>query len=1021
MDCIFAFGPFRLSPARRSLLKDDKLVRLGGRALDILIELVTHYGQTLSKDDLMSRVWREVVVDEGSLRVHISALRRALGDDRAPHQYIVNISGRGYCFVAAVASAVAQGAVAAPCDEYRYDPPAALIRMIGRSDIVASLIADLPLRRLITVVGSGGIGKTRVALAVAEAVAPAYPDGVRFVDLSPVGDAQLVPSVVASALGVVDVANEPTAAIIAFLRDRHLLLVLDSCEHVLEETAALAERVLQHAPGAHILATSREPLKIHGEWLRRLPTLATPPVSSEISAQAALAFPAVELFVERAAAALGSFSLDNADAPVVAQICQKLDGIPLAIELVAGRAETFGIPGLAKMLEDGFELFAEGGGAMVARHRTMNDTLEWSYKWLSEAEREMLCRLSIFAGCFALAAVMVVVADVEIRPAVVAERLASLVSKSLVSAEALGADTAYRLLDTTRAYALEKLTESGALNVTASRHAVYYRKYLERAAGEALVVNVATAQRDLLANLRAALKWAFSKDGNTRIGAELVAVSSTFFYQMGLISECGEWTGRAVAALDETTRGGRLEIDLQIARGHLLVYATTSLDEALAVLRRVRELAGNLQEHERDWRILWAEIFVLSWEGDLRTALALARRQEAVTRASAGPSNRAMMDVMIGNLQRLLGDHANSRLRYEAVLGGSPASQGGELTRTDLGSYVNSIATLALIYWLQGSADQALATAKQAIDEARTVDNSSLTLSHALISSVTVLVWVGDLRAAADTVETIIAITERDLILRIGIYAKVWRARLSILNGEIDSGVSALRTFFEVANPDQSLKRTCVSSLAAGLARQGRVDEALATLDAVIAEIELHGGSMYLPEILRTKGDILAAADGRDVRAAEDCLLRSLGCARSQAALAFELQAAISLCRLWASQGRMHEARTLLEPIYQRFTEGFGTSDLMEARNLLARLREPACDMRWSDSRDRLPDHVHNQFGRGDDRGMIDGMRPGPGLHSLGHETLSLVDDHAILLRHQEPARTCLPKRPIDGDGDAGG
>jgi predicted ATPase/DNA-binding winged helix-turn-helix (wHTH) protein len=863
LDRTFAFGPFRLLPAQRTLLEGGKPVRIGGRALDILIELVTCAGEIISKDALITRVWQGVIVDEGSLRVHISALRRALGDDRAPHRYIVNVSGRGYFFAAQVTSSLAQSAVETPPDEYRYELPLALTRMIGRADIIASLIADLPRRRSITIVGPGGIGKTRVALAVAEATALSYANGARFVDLSPVGEPHLIHSVVASAVGVPNFSNNPTSDIIAFVRDKHLLLVLDSCEHVLGEVAALAERILQFAPGVHILATSREPLKVQGERLRRLPTLAAPPVSPYMSADTASTFPAVELFVERVTAVLNSFSMNDTDAPVITQICQKLDGIPLAIELVAGRAETFGIRGLARMLEDGFELFAEGGGATIARHRTMNDTLEWSYRWLSEGERAMLCRLGIFAGSFGIDAVGAVVADIETRAPAVAERLASLVSKSLVTAEAIGAEIAYRLLDTTRAYALEKLANSGDLKATSGRHALYYRNYLERRAiGEAVIVKEEAAQRDLLANLRAALQWAFSEDGNSRIGVELAVVSSTLFFQVGLASECADWTGRAIAALDDETRGKRLEIDLQSVRGRVLNFAAKSLDEVLVPFRRVRELARNLPEHDRGWNFLWADVFVLTWEGDLRTALAHAQKQAALTNTDAGPSTLAMIDIIVGNIQHLIGDQAGSRLRYEAVVGRSTEPKPGEFLRTDLGARVNALATLAQINWLDGYADQAIATAKQAVDEAKIYDNSPLSLSGARLWSVTVLVWVGDLRSAVETVESVLAITERYSIARMDLQAKVWRARLSILNGEIDSGVSALRTLWEAANPDQSLRRTYVSSLAIGLERQGRVYEALSALDTVIAEIELHGGSMYMPEILRAKGEILASVEG---------------------------------------------------------------------------------------------------------------------------------------------------------------
>jgi predicted ATPase/DNA-binding winged helix-turn-helix (wHTH) protein len=939
VDCTFAFGPFRLFPVRRTLLEDDKPVRLGSRALDLLVELVTHAGQIISKEELIARVWPEVFVDEGSLRVHISALRRALGDDRAQHRYILNIPNRGYSFIAEVASSAAEGTAYALSDEYQYDLPVALTRMIGRSDIVASLIADMPSRRFITIVGPGGIGKTRVAVAVAEAIAPSYLDGARFVDLSPVGDVQLVPSVVASALAVPNFSSEPASDIMAFVHDKHLLLVLDSCEHVLEEVAALAQRILQHAPGVHILATSREPLKIPGERVRRLPTLAAPPTSPEISAKTAQTFPAVELFVERVAAVMDSFSLNDVDAPVAAQICQKLDGIPLAIELVAGRAETFGIHGLARMLEDGFELFAEGGGVTIPRHRTMNDTLEWSYKWLSEAERAVLCRLGIFAGSFSLDAARAIVADVETRAPAVAERLASLVGKSLVTADAVGTDIAYRLLDTTRAYALERLAKSGALNATARRHAVYFRSYFEQMVRETTAIDVTIAQRNLVANLRAALKWAFSGNGDTRIGAKLAAASALFLIQVRLVSESSVWTGQAIAVLDDTMQGGRLEMELQSRYGFAVLYTAKSIDGALAALSRGRDIGHGLAEPHCDWMVLWGDIFLLTREGDLRTALAHALEHEALTKGMVGSTSLTLMDMMVGNLHHLLGDQVRARLRFRAVLERLHASQTGDRTRTDIETGPNALATLAKIYWLEGYADKALATAWQAIDDGRST-GSPLTHSSALLWAMPIFVWARDLDSAQKIVDSLIAVAERHALAWTGIQGRVWRAKLSILNGDIDAGVSVLRALAgpESAERDQSRKRVYVSALATGLARQGRADEALTTLDTVLAEIEGHGGSMYLPEILRTKGDILTSAGASNAPEAEVCLRQSLECARRQSALAFELQAALSLGRLWAAQGKTHEARVLIEPIYRRFTEGFETADLMETRSLLKQL-----------------------------------------------------------------------------------
>jgi hypothetical protein len=246
---------------------------------------------------------------------------------------------------------------------------------------------------------------------------------------------------------------------------------------------------------------------------------------------------------------------------------------------------------------------------------------------------------------------------------------------------------------------------------------------------------------------------------------------------------------------------------------------------------------------------------------------------------------------------------------------------------------------LAQIYWLQGYADRAREAVKRAIEEAEIVDSRSLTTCGALLWSLPVFVWVGDLRSAVETVELATRITERDPILRLGIQAEVWRAKLSILMGEIDCGILALRSLSEAADPDQSLKRSYVSSLAAGLASQGQIDEALAILDTVIAEIELHGGSMYLPEILRTKGEILASTDGGGVLEAERCFQQSVECARNQSAFAFELQAAISLAALWRREGREEGARKLLEPIYLRFTEGFDTVDLRTAKEMLDQMK----------------------------------------------------------------------------------
>ena len=936
-------------------MRDDKPVRLGGRALDILIELVTHAGQVISKDALMSRVWREVVVDEGSLRVHISALRRALGDDCAPHQYIVNISGRGYSFVAPMVLSAAQAAVEAPPEAYRYDLPVALTRMVGRADIVASLIADLPLRRLITIVGSGGIGKTRVALAVAEAIAPSYPDGARFVDLSPVGDAQLVPSVVASALGMSSIPSDPTSNIIAFVRDKQLLLILDSCEHILEETAALAERVLQYAPGAHILATSREPLRIHGEWLRRLPTLAAPPVSSKISADTALAFPAVELFVERAAAALGSFALDDAGAPVVVQICQKLDGIPLAIELVAGRVESFGIRGLARILEDGFELLAEGGGSTIARHRTMNDTLEWSYRWLAAPERAMLCRLAVFAGSFGIAAVRAVVADVETRASVVAERLANLVSKSLVIADPIGTEIAYRLHDTTRAYALEKLRESGRFDDCARRHAQHHLDRLERAEADWQTRTSAECLAeygDNIDDVRAALSWAFSPTGDAPLGIALTVASVPLWMWLSLLHECRERIEKVLACLPtHPTLRERYELRLRVRLGLILPAVLPCLPENGDFWAETLALAEKANDFGAQGEMLFQWSIYHMHAGKFHQQLAVAEKCRALLGVSADPMIAMSAEGIAVDALYHLGAYADAVRRIEALLkeGTSPGQ------RNLIPYHAGARCTYANVLWVQGFPDQALDNARAGFEEAKAIGNTSILAAILAKTVCHIALLTGEIPLAEYGIEFLLDQSAKSGMNNWSALGYCFKGALLLLRGDL-AGQVFLRKCIEWLRKTKFAYGYALSLaiMARAQGAAGQTADAHLTIDEALARSDCNDERWCMPELLRIKGELLRVEPSAK-RAAEDFFLRSLDWARRQEALSWELRTAMSLAELWRQNGNVGQALELLSAVYGRFTEGFETADLQRASALIGQLRsEAALPASWT-TRSWLP------------------------------------------------------------------
>src|SRR5947207_826345 len=482
-----SFGPYRLLAAQRLLLEGDTPVRLGSRAFDTLAALVGRAGEVVGKEELIARVWPQTFVEDANLKIQVSALRRALGDGHAGRRFIVTVPGRGYNFVAPVSLEEPPRAALPPAvgSASVHNLPLAMTRMIGRDETVAALISRLSRQRLVTILGPGGIGKTTLALAVAERMIESYEHGVWLIDLAPLGDPRLVPSAVATVLGLEIHTEDPLAGLVAGLRDKRMLLLLDNCEHVIEAAAGLAAAVLTGAPGVNILATSREPLGVAGERAHRLGPLGSPPTSSGLTAAEAAAFPAVQLFVERVTAIVEDFALTDANAPLIVEICQKLDGLPLAIEFAAPRVEVLGVEGLAAGLNHSLPLLTARRRTTLPRHRTMRAVVEWSYGLLSKDEQRLLRTLGIFAGGFTVEAAAAVAADTANTRVDAIDRLADLVAKSLVVADVGGAKPRFRLLDTTRAYAIEQLDESGGRDQLARRHAEYSRRRFGRAEGDA--------------------------------------------------------------------------------------------------------------------------------------------------------------------------------------------------------------------------------------------------------------------------------------------------------------------------------------------------------------------------------------------------------------------------------------------------------------------------------------------------------------------------------------------------------
>lgn len=939
-----SFGPFNLLVGERLLTKGGAPVELGARALDLLVVLISTPNQVVSKKDLMARVWPDVHVEEGSLRFHMNGLRKALGDGVNGARYITTLAGRGYCFVAPVSEVAGQrrDAPAPPSDFPHANLPNRLGRMVGRDGDVTALAAQLTASRFVTVVGAGGVGKTTVAVAVAHHLSEAFRGATLFVDLGMLSKPELVAAAMASMLGLRVGSEDPGPNLIAHLRDKRVLLILDTCEHLIETVAALAASIIEAAPEVHILATSREALRIEGERVYRLDALACPPDDQAITAAAVEAFPAMQLFVERAVASGARLDIGDDEAPIVAVICRKLDGVALAIELAARRVDTYGLQQISALLDQHLALPWAGSRAAPARQRTLQATLDWSYGLLSEPERLVLRRLAVFVGHFTLDAALEVVTANPLDRSAVFAAMDSLVAKSMVVTRPIGAMVRYRLLDTTRAYALDVGMAAAETADLAARHATYYRRWLEQSGPEWATLTTGTERAPHFAglnNARAALEWCFGEGGDAAVGVGLAAAAAPVFLAMSLLPECHRWSERALRALDEQRRGGPEEMQLQASLGLSLMYTRGHGDAASAALHRSVDIAKARGDHLSEVSLLGPLFFYSMRSGEFRVCLEHARRSAEIALALGNPATTAMAHTLLGISLTLMGDLVGAETELDAAL---EAGKGAPASRTVLFGFDHyswvRVARITLLC-LKGQPAQSRAAIAEAFRDVRAMHHPvSLAI---VINSTATLLWIGDLDAAAEHLDWFIARAESDSFEPYLHLGHAFRGELAICCGEIKAGVELLQSRLERLRATRyglfTMRLQAV--LARGLAASGRWAEALALVEETARLIDEKGYTSYLPELLRLKGSILLAMPQQRVAEAEKCFLDSLDLSRAQGARAWELRTATDLAAHWAGRGRAKDARALLRPVVEHFAADVDTPDLKAARSLLAKNR----------------------------------------------------------------------------------
>ena len=556
------FDQFTLDLRRSCLRQGGREIELRPKSFEVLRYLVQNADCLVSKEEIMAVVWPNVTVTDESVARCISDIRVAL-DDRGS-RLIRTVPRRGYRLaVPTVAGEVDVLPGRAPTTAGSADSPThpgglphLAHALIGRDRDIAEIEALLSRHRLVTLVGTPGVGKTSLSLRVSADLLTRFPDGARFVELAPLAQAELVGETVASALGLpVHGERSATDAIVAFLRSRCVLLILDNCEHVIAAAARLADTLLKACPGVVLLATSREALSVAGERVYPVPMLDVPPRSMGLSAAQAMGHSAVHLFVERAAAALGRFSLTDATAPVVAEICRRLDGIPLAIELAAPRLKMLKPNVLLARLHDQLQVLSGGNRTAVPRQQTLRAAIEWSYTLLSEAERAMLRRAGIFAGSFTLEAVAAIATGSTMERSDVFDVLAGLVDKSLVVSLASDGENRYRLLEATRAFAREKLgaRHYATLMRRLCEHMTIVFERAERTWPTTSTADWLAAYEPELDNLRAALHWSLRRDGGSALGLELVSHTDWLWRELSLLQEQRRWFELALTFVEAGT------------------------------------------------------------------------------------------------------------------------------------------------------------------------------------------------------------------------------------------------------------------------------------------------------------------------------------------------------------------------------------------------------------------------------------------------------------------------------------
>jgi len=910
----FAFGPFRLYPSQEVLTEDGVPVRLGPAGLNALKHLIDNAGKTVSTPALAAVLWPGVPGAESGLPLQIAALRRVLGDGQSGRRFITLEPGGFYRFVATVEPS---SGPLPPTLRSRTSTallPARLTALVGRQATIGAVASKLLSSRLVTIVGPGGMGKTSVALAVAEVWNRLGDNETLFVDLAAVTNEAGLWTALLTA------ANAPSLgdareAVLRALAGRRSLLLLDNCEHLLEPTATAAFELLAKAPSIRILATSREPLRTPGEVAYRLDPLASPAEGESVTADTVLACSAVELFVQRAKAIRSDFQLTDETAPLAGALCRRLDGLPLAIELAAARLDTLSLQALVEGIDSGLGVLGKNPGALP-RQQTLTSVLAWSYDLLTSVEKGLLRRLSVFPAEFDLEAATAVGFSPGVPTAVYHDGLMNLVSKSLITADATGDEIRFRLLETTRAFARTALSAKGEETATLAALADHCLHRLKGSEGAGEAGLIAGWRRDR-ANVRVALDWALHEGEDPDLGLELVLAALPALLLLSDLARHRQDLGQALNVLHARQPDRRLdEYALEAAWGVAAYYLEGPTEASIGSTQTAFDIARTMDDTARATRACWMlYAHVANW-GDYTRGHQVARDYVRLVRRHR--QTRLMSAAYRSYARSLseLGWHRLAEQQFERhVLASTDMTPDPTMTAYDPDERIIALAVRARLRWFAGDVSATWRLAEASV-EAGVIANHAHSFCWALAYQlIPVMIWSGRpdrardfaailLEQAHDTFNTwyewgLLQVRALDAIAA----GSGFEAVVSELEDAIPAQADLFATFHSALATDAALDR----------ARDGRPSWCSPELVRIQAERDI------------ARGD-LGAADAR--------LAEALVLARRQQARPWALRAALSACRISAADGRSLSVTELRSEI-DRFAPGPAYGDLAAARALL--------------------------------------------------------------------------------------